>query len=440
MTARDDRGADDLPEERDLSTGAAPARSWSRRRFLGAAGAGLALGALDPIRAVSRIEAAKENLGFTNLWRATGPTSPNPTGFDAIFKAFMQRYGVRAAALAIGKKGVVRYQRGYTWAPLFYRTTQPTSLFRLASVSKAFTAAAIYNLYQENLVQPSTQVFPLLAITQPALSWQTASPYIHSITVQQLVDHAGGWNDHGTVVARNGQTVPGTNWDPVFNMRYIARQLRLNRPPNKWDVASYMYGEPLQFVPGTQNFDSTYGASYSNLGYVLLGMVVETVTGQSYVSYVQQVAQALGILDVKLGRTLPLYRYGGEVTYDQPGTGLTPMYPNSAVSALLPYGGEGWLTEAMDSGGGLVTSAPSVATFIHHYAVWGLWLRPSLGPGGWYARSGSFAGLSSYAVSRGDGVDYAFILNTRNFPGATTNPPDDLFNSLQTYIDHHPVT
>ena len=40
-------------------------------------------------------------------------------------------------------------------------------------------------------------------------------------------------------------------------------------------MARYMYGKPLQFVPGTQNYDTTDGNSYCNFGYLLLGMVVE---------------------------------------------------------------------------------------------------------------------------------------------------------------------
>lgn len=439
-----------MEPENDINTCAADSqrpeeksRLLTRRTFLGATGAGLALSAIDPLATLNRADAAAIPHMLRYLWRATGMTSPDPSGFDAIFETFMKKYGVNAASFAVAKSGVLKYSRGYTWAPSAYMTTKPTSLFRLASVSKAFTCAAIYSLYQNNLVKKTDQVFPLLAITQPALASQTASPFINSITVQNLVDHAGGWNDHGTVTSTDGHTVvPGTNWDPIFSMRSIAQALHLNRPPNKWDIAGYMYGEPLQFKPGTQNFDTTKGASYSNLGYMLLGMVVETVTGQSYASYVRDLMQHIGINDIYMGRTLLSRRRAGEVTYNQPGTGYTPLYPNNNVSAPLPYGGEGWLTEAMDSGGGMITSAPSLTKLAHNYAVWGIGPRPSIGSGGWWGRSGSMAGTSSFVVSRDNNVDFAFILNTRSFPGAPSNddPPSDLFNSLYAYIDSHPVS
>lgn len=48
-----------------------------------------------------------------------------------------------------------------------------------------------------------------------------------------------------------------------------------------------MYGQPLQFAPGTQDFDSTSGSSYSNFGYILLGMVIEKASGQTYPNYVK---------------------------------------------------------------------------------------------------------------------------------------------------------
>jgi hypothetical protein len=69
----------------------------------------------------------------------------------------------------------------------------------------------------------------------------------------------------------------------------------------------------------------------------------------------------------------------------------------------------------MTAGGGLAASAGAVARMIGHYAVWGLGLRRVNQN---WARSGAMAGTSSLAISRPDGLDLCFIVNTRNFGGA----------------------
>ena len=105
----------------------------------------------------------------------------------------------------------------------------------------------------------------------------------------------------------------------------------------------------------------------------------------------------LGIDGVFRARTRRDQRLPGEGFYDQPGTGLTPEFPDREVRAPLPYGGEGWLTESMTAGGGLAASAGAVARMIGHYAVWGLGLRRANQN---WARSGAMAGTSSLAISR----------------------------------------
>ena len=75
-------------------------------------------------------------------------------------------------------------------------------------------------------------------ITKVALPGQTKDSRIDSITVGHLVDHLGGWQ----------RSVSG--FDPVFRGREIATALKLPRA-TATAYAQYMYGEPLQFTPGT---------------------------------------------------------------------------------------------------------------------------------------------------------------------------------------------
>jgi CubicO group peptidase (beta-lactamase class C family) len=352
---------------------------------------------------------AKEDVPRARQWSVTGQAIPALAAFDAAVKDYMQDNAIRAGTLAIAKNGVLKFARAYTWAEPGYPITQPTSPFRLASCSKAFTCAALQALYDANALQPGTKVFPLLGITSAALPSQTPDPNINTITVQQLIDHAGGW-DRGVA-----------GFDPVFSMRKIAQALQLSGPPNKRDLARYMYGEPLQFAPGTNS-------KYSNFGYVLMALIVEKVTGRAFIDYLKTtVLTPEGITDVFLARTLRTQRLSNEGFYDDPGLGLTVLQPT--VEQLVPYayGGEGWTTESMDGGGGLAATATALTQFIHRHAVWGMGGRAAGA-----ARSGGMAGTSSLAVSRGDGVDYAFIFNTRNIPQAAS---ETFGNRITTLLD-----
>ncbi|HMA35299.1 MAG TPA: serine hydrolase domain-containing protein [Chloroflexia bacterium] len=350
-------------------------------------------------------------------WTVQGPPVTQLAALDGAMQTFMQATGTRAGSLAVAKDGQLLFAHGYTWADADYPRTQPTSLFRLASVSKTFTAAGITHAYATHLLTPTTRVFPLLGITTAALPTQQPDPRINTITVQQLVDHSGGWDD----------TAAGSGFDPVIRMRDIALALQLDGPPTGRDLARYMYGEPLQFAPGSKT-------QYSNFGYTLLGLVIEQVSGQSFADYLQQqVLAPLGITDVALAHTLADQQLPGEVSYDQSGTGLSPLDPNTELWVPLAYGGEGWLTEVSGGSGGLVASAPAVTALIHHYAVWGSGPRPS-GPGPWESvKTGGMAGTSSRAVSRSDGLDYTYIFNTRDFPDARL---EELNNALDAALTH----
>jgi len=194
-----------------------------------------------------------------------------------------------------------------------------------------------------------------------------------------------------------------------------------------------MYGMPLQFTPGTMDYGSTKGASYSNFGYILLGLIVEHVTNQSFTDYVRQnVLAPLGITDLHLARTLATQKAADEVHYHSAGLG-NPSY-NASSQALVPgaYGGSGFMTETMDSGGGLMATASALARFATVWASWGLG-----GPGG--ARTGGMSGTASRIQYCGGNVAFAFAFNTADSIGAKPAGSDTAYidqfgNDLATTI------
>ncbi len=332
-------------------------------------------------------------------WTQVDSVGASYTGVHSVVKQFMQQYGVRAGQLAIRKNGTMKLASGYTWSEPGTPTTAPTTPMRLASVSKAFTSAAIWALAQNDGFDLNTKVFSYLGITTVALPSQTKDSRVDDITVQELVDHSGGWSrTHGGI-------------DPVFEGRAIAQAFGLSGHVTKRDVARYMYGEPLQFTPGAIPSDYGLVDYYSNFGYLLLGLVVEQHTGQSFIDYVKsQVLTPLGLSnDVFLGATLRSDALSGEVSYDAPAAGLSAWDPWSTAEVPSAYGT--FLIAEMDSGGGLVSSAPALATFIGSNATWGMGGRSPD-----YARTGEMPGTASRIESRTDGIDWAYIFNTAEIP------------------------
>jgi CubicO group peptidase (beta-lactamase class C family) len=375
---------------------------------------------------------AQRDTPLGRVWTMTGAPTPSLVQFDNAMKTVMQSKGVRAAALTIAKNGVVHLAHGYTWAEPGYAITQPNTLFRLASVSKAFTAAAIYTLIQAGKVHADDKVFPMLGIVPfSPLPGQPPDPQYANITVQDLINHLGGWD------------APLANFDPVFASRTIATAMGLNTFPSKKQVASYMMGRgPLQFAPGTtpQLKDSLGNPRnpYSNFGYVMLGLVVEHFSNKQFADYVKQnVLQPLDISDVYLARTLMSQRRLNEALAEDPGLVPTALDPNS--NQLLPAAYGGFVLETMDSGGGLIASAPALAALVRHYAAWSTWAPGTAGvwlraPGS--ARTGAESGARTRISSRANGIDYAFLFDTRwNLEGAVDNKGTAYIDQFGTNLE-----
>ena len=107
-----------------------------------------------------------------------------------------------------------------------------------------------------------------------------------------------------------------------------------------------------------------------------------------------------------------------------------------ASKALVPavYGGDGMIKSVAAASCGVAASATALARFIRRHAVWGNGGRMVGG------RSGSTPGASTYAVSRADGVDWAFTINTRTWPAsAPSTVVDDLAGVIDHLLDSTPI-
>jgi D-alanyl-D-alanine carboxypeptidase len=155
----------------------------------------------------------------------------------------------------VGPQGELHHcERG--WMGAFFRSPPITSdtRFRYASTTKLVTADAVLSLVREGHLQLDNTLAQLFPELQPF-----ADSNVSAITIRMLLMHAGGFDR--TIFA-----------DPMF-----ALNVKPWCPLNMQELSATR----LHFYPGSKY-------SYSNLGYCILGAIIERVSGQSYREYVRQ--------------------------------------------------------------------------------------------------------------------------------------------------------
>jgi N-acyl-D-amino-acid deacylase len=321
----------------------------------------------------------------------SGPAVPELAAFDDAMRQFMGDRDIPTGALAVMKDGKLLLARGYGFRDREQRhPVAADAPFRLASVTKAITNAAVHQLIREGKLRLDTRVAALLELAPPP--GKTLDPRWQAITIQHLLEHKGGWNRDRA-------------FDPMFRPLEIATALGKPGPASSMDVVRYMAGQPLQFAPGKQEV-------YSNFGYCLLGRVIEKVRGRSYINYVRdELLGPLGIKSVALGRSLPADHAAGEPFYCDPGRGRNVLRPD--IQELVPEPDGGFYLEAMDAHGGLIGSAVDVVRFLHAYSLAG---PPRAGKPVAGCYFGRLPGTFTMARQRADGVEIAALFNQSHDP------------------------
>jgi CubicO group peptidase (beta-lactamase class C family) len=301
----------------------------------------------------------------------------------------MQQFGIRAGQLAVGKGGAVVYSHAYTnTTDPTYAITQPTSIMRVSSNSKALVTAAMTILFAQNKVTPSTSLWSYLGISKPLLPSQTPDSRAGEITLQELIDHTAGLHD-------------SSGSAPEFNMHSIEVQAGNSGPLTQAQFTAYLYGMPLGSDPGTAEV-------YSNDGYYLLARVIEKATGRNYLTWIDaNVLAPIGVTDAVVTATAENGRRANETTCDDPESGPSVLGPQQAVTLPDCYGGIS-VYEVLDGPTSISISAQSLVKYAGHYNVYGLGGRA---PGS--DREGSFVGSVSWMESLADGYDFAFTFNSR---------------------------
>jgi len=175
-----------------------------------------------------------------------------------------------SGAILVQKEGKT-FEQGYGYANRSERIhNSPYTKFGIASGCKIFTSVAICQLVQDGLLSFDTYLKDCLDISFPNFD--------STITIHHLLTHSSGVPDY-------------------FDEEYM------DNFEDLWkDLPMYSIQSPKDFVPlfqnGVMKFSPGDKFSYNNAGYILLGLVVEQVTGVDFTEYVEKnIFQPCGMLD-----------------------------------------------------------------------------------------------------------------------------------------------
>src|SRR5687768_11933453 len=168
---------------------------------------------------------------------------------DAIVRSYVDDNRFMGAVL-VARDGNVLLSKGYGQANLEWQLPNtPTTKFRLGSLTKQFTAAA--GLLLEERGKLATDDLVKVHLPDAPAAWG-------GITIFHLLTHTSG--------------IPNFTALPEY------RQMQPFDTPAV-EIVARTRDKPLEFVPGER-------MNYSNSGYVLLGYLIEKISGQSYAQFV----------------------------------------------------------------------------------------------------------------------------------------------------------
>ena len=183
----------------------------------------------------------------------------NGAAFDAVIAGSTVDLGDLAAGVAVIRDGNVLHTAAFGMEnPFESKPATVDTRFRIASVSKMFTVVAIMQLVNDGSVELDQPFVGQLGLDGPF-----TDPRVATVTVRQLLSHMSGFP--------------------------VSRGIFFGHGANTWHEASQAaLGQVLEFDPGT-------AFRYSNTNYCLLGLLLESVTGQPFETAIRErVLEPLG--------------------------------------------------------------------------------------------------------------------------------------------------
>jgi D-alanyl-D-alanine carboxypeptidase len=188
---------------------------------------------------------------FLSAYPAAALTPAMKSDLDQKVAAALKAFGATSASVAVVENNTLVYTRAVGFADLAgHVAATPDTRYAVGSISKQFTAAALLLAQEQGKVSIDDKVskyFPDLTRGK-------------EVTIRELLSHTSGYEDYAPqdyiIPAWTQPTTPQTIMD-------------------KWGK------KPLNFDPGTK-------WQYSNTNYVIAGSILEKVTGQTLLSFLQE--------------------------------------------------------------------------------------------------------------------------------------------------------
>ena len=155
-------------------------------------------------------------------------------------------------SVLVAQKGAIVLQKGYGYKNADKKEmNEGNTIFQIGSITKQFTSAVILRLQEKKKISihdKLSKYFPALAFSD-------------SVTIENLLSHTSG----------------------IFNYTNNADFMKTEavKPTSQEKIFSLFKDKPLEFQPGSKY-------SYSNSGYILLGYIIEKVTGKTYYQVVHE--------------------------------------------------------------------------------------------------------------------------------------------------------
>lgn len=208
---------------------------------------------------------SRDRFSFVLLLLICAPVFSRPAAatdkIDQFVQAEMRQQHIPGLALLVARDGKTVRAQGYGLANVELQVpVKPETLFQSGSVGKQFTATAVMMLVEEGKVR----------LDDPISSYLKDGPSAwNQVTVRELLSHTGGFTDY-------------------------PKDFDLRKDYTEPELLKIVAGIPLAFAPGTN-------WSYSNLGYLTLGILIHQVTGKFYGDFLQErIFQPLGMKTTRI--------------------------------------------------------------------------------------------------------------------------------------------
>src|ERR1035437_7249872 len=174
------------------------------------------------------------NIRLTNSFSSGSEFS----GVEKTVRAFLRKWSIEGASIAVAKDGKLIYARGFGYADTASKAeTQPYNQFRIASISKLVTAVGIMRLQEEGKLALTDSVFGPRGILNDPYFREPKDKRVYSITVAELSSQEAGWTQRYV--------------DQRFLPLIIAEEMGVKHPVGTKTIVRFALDKRLQYTPGT---------------------------------------------------------------------------------------------------------------------------------------------------------------------------------------------